>query len=123
MESMQHVCQHVFLPQTVENEALQYLSLSITAGELEANFPQQYDFGASPSSSPNNQGLHLQNLVPDFLFLFVRELPSRLVICWCALCIMTADGYMMNDVDLGRSIITEVQWSCHSQCSKHYATE
>ncbi len=46
MERMQHVCQHVFLPQTVENEALQYLSLSITAGELEANFPQHYDFGA-----------------------------------------------------------------------------
>jgi hypothetical protein len=29
---------------------------------------------------------------------------------------------MMNDVDLGRNIITEDQWSCHSQC-KHYATE
>ncbi len=78
---------------------------------------------ASSSSSPNNQGLHLQNLVPDFLFLFVRELPSRLAICRCAHCIMTADGYMINDVDLGRNIITEVQWSCHSQCSKHYATE
>lgn len=46
MERMQHVCQHVVLPQTVENQAFQDLSLSITAGELEANFPQQHDFGA-----------------------------------------------------------------------------
>jgi len=68
MGRRRHVCQHVFLPQTVENEAFQYLSLSITAGELEANFPQQYDFGAVRFSliKPNSQGLHLQKSCARF---------------------------------------------------------